>query len=194
MPQSPTTEPFDDDMDLDIEVELTPAQKGAATKRAKAELKKEQEAESADARAVGLNAEQKKELGRKVDDAVDSFLNEKDTLTQGQKDYAKNGGRRWRCKVESTRKGVQHFEMIVADPRNPKRPIPVRGRCGMIIEEGLPKFVLDNLRAEYRTETQEVPQDPTKLSGFLHKQVRIPNYTVEIFEEIENPKAIGTVK
>ena len=194
MSEAPTTEPFDDEMDLDLEVELTPAQKGAATKRAKAELKKEQEAESVRVKDIALTAQQKKELGRKVDDTVDNFLNEKGTLTKGQKDYAKNGGRRWRCKVESTRPGVQHFEMIVADPRNPKRPVPIRGRCGMIIEAGLPKFVIDNLRAEYRTETQEVPQDPTKLAGLLHKQVRIPNFTVEVYDEVENPKAIGTVK
>ena len=179
---------FDND---ELDEVLTPAQKAAATKKRNAEAKALAAEEKL---TVELTAQDKKALDRKVEDVVDKHLNDKAEQNAGVEDYKKNGGRRWRCLVESTRPGVQHFEMIIADPKNPRRPVKIQGRCGMIIEEGLTKFVIDHLKGEYRTQTQAVPQDPTKESGLLHKQVRIRNYTVDIFEEIENPKPVGSVK
>ena len=180
-----TKDAFDDELDI----ELTPAQKSAATRKANAKAK-----ESETSARDSLSAQDRKALDRKIEDTVDEFLNEKDKFSEGQIDYMKNGGRRWRCKVESTRSGVQHFELYIADPRNMKRAVKIMGRCGVIIEEGLPKFVIDHLKEEYRTETRVVPQDPTKEAGLLHEMVRIRNYAVDVYEEIENPKPIGSVK
>jgi len=144
---------------------------------------------------VKLDAQTQKELDRKVEDAVDSVLEKKATSNEAEADYRKNGGRRWRCKVNSTRAGVQHFEMMIADPRNPKRPVVVRGRCGVIIEKGLTKHVIDCLKGCYRTETnfdEFIPNDSRM--GTQHAKIRIPNYSVEVFEEIENPDPVGKVK
>lgn len=160
----------------------------------KSEPKKSTRKPAAKKKEVELNAQEKKELDRKVEDAVDEVLEKKNKVNEGLEHYKQNGGRRWRCKVESTRSGVQHFEMIIADPSNPSRPVPIRGRCGVIIEEGLPQFAIDRLKESYRMETTDVPANPNATAGLDTRAIKVPNYTVEIFNEVQNPKPIGTVK
>lgn len=102
--------------------------------------------------------------------------------------------RRFRCKVESTRSGIQHFELIVPDPYNTARPIPVRGKCGVIIEEGLTKYIIDRLQQSYRMETQEKFVAEGSMGGLTTESVKVPNYRVEVYEEIQNPKPLGGKK
>lgn len=112
-------------------------------------------------------------------------------------DYKARMSRRWRCQVNSMRKGVQHFELIVPSPSNPDKPIPVRGHCGVIIEEGLTKYVIDQLQSEHHMELMEVPT-PSNPSGedqgLNHRSVPVYHYQVQVFEEVENPKPLGSVK
>ena len=167
--------------------------KGAANakRRAAAAAKK---AESPTKGQKALNAQQQKALDRKVEDTVDEFLEGESSLEAGVEDYRVNGNRRWRCQVDSNRPGVQIFEMMIADPRNPRRPVKVMGKCGVIIEKGLTKVVIDTLKAEYRLKAETQLQDPMAEAGVLHKMIRLKNYTVDVFEEIENPDRVGSIK
>jgi len=112
----------------------------------------------------------------------------------GRIKYMKDGGRRFRCIVESLRPGIEFFEMVIPSPKNPDTPITVRGRCGVIIEDGLTKYTIDRLNENAHFETMEDPNiDWAKPMGLTHKIIKRYNYRVEVFEEVEKPKEVGKV-
>lgn len=108
--------------------------------------------------------------------------------------YMKEGGRRWKCRVNSMRKGIKTFETIIADPKNPDRPVPVRVRCGVIISQGLTKFTIDCIKYEHSYSMELIENiNPNASMALQYKQVRVPHYSVDVFEEIENPLPVGKV-
>ena len=97
----------------------------------------------------------------------------------------KNAMKRYRCKVESTRKNIQSFELTYPHPKNRFRPVPIRGHCGVWIEQGLPMYVIKALQSSYHMETTENPGPDGTIKA---EAVRVPDYTVTVEEEIQDPK------
>jgi hypothetical protein len=109
------------------------------------------------------------------------------------KKYQAEGHRRWKCRINSMRSGLNHFEVTVEHPKN-GRPIAIKGYCGVIIEQGLPKFAINCLRYDHSFRTEEIPiADPTASMGLISRTIREPHYSVEVFEEVQNPAPIGSI-
>lgn len=105
--------------------------------------------------------------------------------------YAVEGKRRWKCTVHSLREGWRAFECTVAQPSNVNIPVVFRGRCGRVIEDGLPQFAIDCIQNDhsFRTEALE-GVDPRASLAITTRQVLVPHYRVEIHGEVKNPKPI----
>lgn len=177
------TDEFDDlDKNLGTEKEGAQKKKPSRAKPKKAEGSK-----------VALSDRDKKVLDRKMQDVVDDYIEKKNTVNPGVEKYRKEGHRRFRCMVESTRSGLQHFELMIPHPDNVGQPIRVKGRCGVILEDGLTMYAINALKRGYHIETEEVAPDPTKDFGVQHKTIKVPNFRVEVYNEVENAKKVGTI-
>lgn len=183
-----------DASDIDFpEDNIEEAPKKKPTRSRKKPVEKDPAEQVAEAKKVELTAKDKKEINRRMEDVVDDYLENANKSTEAQEKYRKEGKRRFRCMVESTREEFQIFELTMPHPDNPRKPITLRGKCGVIIEEGLTLFAIARLKAAYRVKPGVKKQDPSKNSGLLHAPVRIPNYRVEVYEEIENPLETGKI-
>jgi len=150
-------------------------------------------ADKPDAPKVELSEKDKKAINRKMEDVVDDYLAKANSVSEVQAKYKIEGKRRFRCMVESTRPEFQVFELIMPHPDNPRKPVTVRGKCGVIIEEGLTLFAIARLKQSFRMQTSKKNQDQSKTYGLQHTTVKIPNYRVEVYEEIENPLETGKI-
>lgn len=109
--------------------------------------------------------------------------------------YAKEGGRRWKCMVESMRPGVKTFETIISDPKT-DRPVPVRLRCGLVIEDGLTRATINAIDYEHSFRMEEIEEgNINRLASMAltSRKVRVPHYKVTVFEEVKNPLPVGRV-
>lgn len=118
-------------------------------------------------------------------------------ISEGRKVYIKQCKRRFKCIVQSNRPGWDHFELIVSNPFN-DQPVPVRGRCGVILEAGLTQYVINELNNthDYRTEkgrSMTIEQILSTDAAMVldHKAVKQYHYRVDILEEVENPIPVG---
>ena len=105
--------------------------------------------------------------------------------------YAIEGKRRWKCTVHSLREGWKTFECTVAQPSNVSIPVVFRGRCGRVIEDGLPQFAIDCIQNDHSFRTEAIEGvDPRASMAITTRQVMVPHYRVEIHGEIKDPKPI----
>lgn len=113
-------------------------------------------------------------------------------ISDGRQKYLEESKVRYRCRVNSLRPGWNHFEMIIADEND--NPKPLRGKCGVIIEQGLTMFAIRSLQRthDFRTEQgrsmtidQIMSSDSTLVLDY--KRVKQPHYSVEILGVVENP-------
>ena len=110
-----------------------------------------------------------------------------------KEEYQKTGHRRWKCIVNSHRKGVDHFEVTVAHPKT-GHPHVIRGYCGVIIEAGLPLFAINCIKYDHSHRMEKIPHpDPFATMALTTRQVKERHYDVEVFEEVEDPAPIGSV-
>ncbi len=115
-------------------------------------------------------------------------------MEKSRKEYMVEGKRRWRCMVTTLRDGWDHFEMFISDPAKPDRPVKVMGKCGVILDDGLTKCVIDRLKYEHSFVMVEDPDIDLRATMILsYKSVKKPHYMVDVYEEIENPKKVGRV-
>jgi hypothetical protein len=121
---------------------------------------------------------------------VDSAERHK-AVSSARADYEKNGGRRYRCTVESLVPGQKFFEMTVSHPKK-DRPILIQGKCGVIIEDGLTQYMIDCLTYchSYRMEPR-LNVDPTAQQALTYEEVKVPHFRVTVLNEIQNPKELG---
>jgi len=115
-----------------------------------------------------------------------------DSMEKAREDYQANCHRRWKCIVRSLRKGERSFDLTVADAQD--RPHTVSGMCGVVLEDGLTQFAINCLKGAYDMSVEERIVDISK--DGIHSTVdpvKVPCYSVEVMEEIENPKKIGKV-
>jgi hypothetical protein len=119
-------------------------------------------------------------------------------VSAGRAKYVEECKKRYRCVVNSLRPGWDHFELTISNPKT-DAPITVRGRCGVILEEGLTKFAIDCLKRahDFRVEKgasmtieQILAVDTAMVVST--KSVRQPHYSVDILGEVTNPKPVGT--
>ena len=134
----------------------------------------------------------KASLEQKVKDEIAS----EDGVSAGRKAYLKESQKRFRCRVNSLRPGWDHFELTIPDAND--NPKAIRGRCGVIIEDGLTLFTIRQLQYthDYRTEegrSMTVDQIMSARSTLVldYKSVKQPHYSVEILGEVENPKGLN---
>jgi hypothetical protein len=128
-------------------------------------------------------------VGKVTKDTADK----RNAVSAGRAEYAREGGRRWRCIVESLRPGVKTFAMTVPHPKE-DRPVRVEGRCGIEITDGLTKYMINCLNYSHHFRTEEVMNfDPNATMGLTFKPVKVPHYRVEVMEEIMNPVELGKV-
>jgi len=121
-------------------------------------------------------------------------LKETSIMDEAQADYMKNGGKRWVAKVESLRKGINHFELYVEDLNNTSRPIRISGLCSVMLKEGLTKRVIDTLMGAHHWEQQNRDYiSESKNIGLTTKKVKVYHYRVETFGEVKGPKPVGKV-
>jgi len=121
-----------------------------------------------------------------------------DGIDAGRAQYIAECKTRYRCMVNSLRPGWDSFELTISHPVT-DAPIVVRGRCGVILEDGLTKYAIDCLRQshDFRIEagrSMTIEQILAADSAMVldTKQVKQPHYSVEVYGEVENPKPVGT--
>ena len=131
-------------------------------------------------------------LGKMVRDQIAAS----DGVSNGRLKYLEESKKRYRCVVSSLRPGWDHFEMMIPDLND--NPKPVRGRCGVILEDGLTMFAIRQLQYthDYRTEKGQSLSIDQILSSdtalvLTHKSVKQPHYSVEILGEVENPRQLN---
>ena len=119
-------------------------------------------------------------------------------VEEGRLKYIEQCKKRYVCIVQSLRPGWDHFELIISNPTNDK-PVTVRGRCGVILEEGITKYVIDQLNNthDFRMEkgrSMTIQQILDVDQAFVNdkKAVKQYHYRVDILREKEEPKAVGT--
>lgn len=119
----------------------------------------------------------------------------KSLTEQSREVYRKTGHKRYRCTVESLRKGIKYFDLIIPHPET-DRPIKVMGSCGVILEDGITRYTINSLQNSYTMRTEEIPLEDQNLRASLaitYTSTRVPNFRVTIHGEIENPKPVGSI-
>jgi hypothetical protein len=117
----------------------------------------------------------------------------KSEMDKQKEKYQAQGHRRWKCTVNSLRKGMNHFEVTVPHPKTDK-PITIRGYCGVIIEAGLPLYAINCLKYEHSFRMEKVPYvDPSSSLAITTRSVKERHYDVEVHEEVENPAPLGSI-
>lgn len=145
----------------------------------------------------GTDPKMIKQIMSQMGKVTESQIKEAQGMEAGRRQYIEECKKRYVCIVQSLRPGWDHFEMIVSNPANDK-PVPVRGRCGVVLEEGLTKYVIDQLNNthDYRMEkgrSMTIQQILDVDQAFVtnQKQVKQYHYRVDIIREKENPKPVG---
>lgn len=117
----------------------------------------------------------------------------KSEMDKQKEKYQAEGHRRWRCTVHSMREGMNHFEVTVPHPKTDK-PVTIRGYCGVIIEEGLPLYAIECLKYDHSFRMEKIPNPNLTASlALTMRAVKMRHYDVEVHEEVENPKPIGSI-
>lgn len=118
-------------------------------------------------------------------------------MSVGKAKYVEQCKRRFKVIVTSLRRGWNTFEMIISDPIT-DRPIPVRGKCGVILEKGVTQYVINQLNYthSHRTENGRSMTIDQILSSDVAivmetKTVKEYHYRVEIIEEVTDPIPVG---
>lgn len=142
----------------------------------------------------GTSSKVMKQAIDKIGDMTMKEMDADGSANEGRLQYMREGGRRWVCKVDALMKGMTTFEMAVPVPSNPDIPVIVRGRCGVVLKDGLTKFVIDRLNEAYYVETEEdtSPRGSRNI-GVDHKAVKRPLFRVNVMDEIPNPKPVGKI-
>ena len=54
-------------------------------------------------------------------------------------------------------------------------------------------YAIERLKESYSMKTTKKKVDPTKSYGLQHSTIKVPNYRVEVYEEVENPLTVGKI-
>lgn len=141
-----------------------------------------------------LTDKENKRIALAVEKAKLDILDERESDSAVKDYYAKEGKRRFRCIVTSTRKGEKTFELMVENPTNPEKPVRLNGKLGVELPEGLPQSAIDRLENAYDLTAEETSAsaDPSVYSGKTFVQGKMPRFNVKILGEVENPKPLGS--
>jgi len=144
---------------------------------------------------IGLTALEEKKLDVAVESAKLDIAQKRADNSAQTEYYEGEGKKRYKCKITSMRRGEKQFELTVADPANPNHAILIREKCGVVLQQGLPMFAIDALRAAYDVEAEEVSvgADPNIHYQREFKTFHRPRYAVEVYGEVEDPKPLSSL-
>lgn len=145
----------------------------------------------------GMKADSVKAVMRQVERMTSDQMKLDEGVSAGRKKYIEQSKIRYKCIVESNVKGVPIFELIIPSKKLGK-PIVVRGQCGVLLEEGLTKHVIDRLQEAHEfvsVEGWSIPMSKVMEVKSVYvstmKRVKRRLFNVLIYEEVNNPIPLG---
>ena len=141
-----------------------------------------------------LSPNEEKKLNLKLEQAKLEILEKRETNNEILDYYEKEGLKRYRCIVTSTRRGEKSFELMVENPKNLDKPVRLNGKLGVELKEGLPRVAIDRLQNAFDLVSEDIVanNDPNIFSQTTFKTSGIPRYNVRELGEVENPKPLGS--
>ena len=141
-----------------------------------------------------LSDKENKRIALAVENAKLDILEDREADSSIKDYYAKEGRKRYRCIVTSTRKGEKSFELMIENPNNLEKPVRINGKLGVEITEGLPQSAIDRLENAFDLTAEDTAPDPNpniySQNNFV--QGKMPRYNVKVLGEVENPKPLGS--